>query len=137
MTPNLQHPVLITWVPFIRGAAEEDSGYRELVQGPTYGSAISCQGQVLWGTSQGFNLTRIGTQDDSDGYVVFRTIDLRMIGATLHINDKITTFGQGPNQLQREVYIIRLEPFGHYPATMFGATFIKAFFKDRQPVRGT
>lgn len=137
MTPNLQHPILITWEPFMRGAAEQDDGYRELVQGPTYGPAVSCQGQVLWGQSQGFDLTRIGTQDDSDGYVVFRTIDLRSINVTLHINDKITTFGQGPNTVQREVYIIKLQPFAHYPGTMFGATMVKAFFKDRQPVRGT
>jgi len=91
---------------------------------------------VFWGSEAALDITRIGTQDDSDGYVVFRNVDLRFLNIVLHIDDRFVTFGDGPNMVAREVYISKLEPMAHYPSA-FGNAMVKAFFKDRQPVRGT
>jgi len=136
ISPNIQHPIRIGIQSFQRGVAEEDAGYREPVQGGTFGDTVYCQGQVLWGAEKGLDITRLGTQDDSDGHVVFRTVDLRFLGITLHIGDRFVTFGDVPNLVEREVYISRLAPMAHYPGAN-GNAMIKAYFKDRQPVRGT
>ncbi len=135
MIPNLQHPIPIDIVQVVRGTAPQDPDYREPVQVVKYAPAVTCQGQVKWGEAIGLDVTRIGTQDDSDGYVVFRTVDLRMVGITLHINDRITAFGAGADRLERMVFIVKLEPMAHSRGG--GATMLKAHFKDRQPTRGT
>lgn len=137
MIPNLIHPTPITMQQIMRGAAVEDPDYRELVQTAVYGAAVIVPGQVKWKSSQAFRLERGGTLDGSDGYVLFRIVDLQAAGITeLHINDKITQFGTGANAIQRQVYIVMLEPNGHYPDNG-GATMVKAYVKDRQPARGT
>lgn len=137
MIPNLLHPTPITLQQLVRGAAPQDPDYREPVQAPSYAAPLVVPGQVKWKTSHGLRLERGGTVDDSDGYVLFRTVDLRAAGVTtLHINDRILQFGVDDNAVQRQVYITRLEPLGHYPDAG-GATLVKAHFKDRQPSRGT
>lgn len=136
MIPNLQHPVLVTIEQVDRGTAEQDDDFREPVQGTTYKAPKTCQGQIKWGSGGALDITRLGTQDDSDGYVTFRTADLRQLSIVLHIGDRFTKFGVGPNQVTHQVYITRLAPFGHYPDTG-GAALIKAYFQDRQPARGT
>lgn len=137
MIPNLIHPTPITIQQLTRGAAPEDPDYREPVQTAAYAAAVVVPGQVKWKASKALRLDRGGTIDGSDGYVLFRTVDLQAVGITeLHINDKITQFGTGANAVQRQVYIVMLEPNGHYPDAG-GATMVKAYIKDRQPARGT
>lgn len=139
MIPNLQHPVPVTIAQIVRGAAEQDAGYRELVQAvksaPERAPDVSCPGQVKWNAKDAVEVTIGGVVERADGYVVFRTVDLRAVGISqLQVNDIIRSMGYGPNQQTAQVYIIKLEPFGHY-ADAGGAALIKAWFKDRAPAR--
>lgn len=140
MTPNLQHPVPVTISQIMRGAAEQDPDYRELVQAtkgaPERTPDVVCPGQVKWNAKDAIEVASQGAIERADGYVVFRTADLRSVGIiALNINDVIKRIGSGPNVQDTYVYIIKLEPFGHYPSTG-GASLIKAWFKDRAPSRG-
>lgn len=135
MNVNLQHPVPVTLRQLLRGSAPQDDDYRETIQGAQFGPEVVAPGQVKWVESRALDVTRIGTQDDSDGYVVFLTASLKRLGVTLSIGDKFVRFGVGANQVVREVYITRLAPFAHYQSSG-GAACVKAYFADRQPSRG-
>lgn len=139
--PNLQHPVPVVISQLIRAAAPQDNDYRELLQSvkgtPERGPDITCPGQVKWNAKDAVEVEIEGVVQRADGYVLFRTDQLRAAGITqLNVNDIIRSMGYGPNKQTAQLYIIRLEPMGHY-GDAGGATLMKAWFKDRAPARPT
>ena len=70
--------------------------------------------------------------EGSDGYVLFRRIDLDTAGITLQRQDRFSKLGH----VETDVYIVRLEHTAHYP-DQGGPTLVKAYFEDRGPSRQT
>jgi hypothetical protein len=130
--PNLIHPVPVTLQILDRAGTVMDEDLREAVQNEARGASIVCPGQVLWTADQRLNLKPEGVKEDSDGYALFRYIDLQALSITLKRDDRIIRVGT----VDVDVYIVKLQPMGHYPSAS-GPTLLKAFFKDKQPGRNT
>jgi hypothetical protein len=130
MIPNLIHPVPITIQQLNKSATFMDDDFREPVQRAAHTAEVIVPGQIKWGGKDSLVFTRGGVQESSNGYVLFRYVDLVAAGITLKDNDRMVKLGN----IECDVYIIRLEPCGHYP-DVGGASMVKAHFADRQPSR--
>lgn len=128
--PNLTHPVPC-WIQSLdRGETFFDEDLREPIQSEVHGPTIICPGQVMWVMDQKMSLSNSGVDEDSDGYVLFRFIDLNAKGIVLKREDRFIRLGKQ----DVDVYVIGLQPIAHYP-DQGGATMIKAFFRDKNASR--
>ena len=131
MLPNLIHPVPIIIQRLDTPNTVMDEEYREPVQKSARQADTTVQGQAQWARSETMMVrSRGGRQLDANGYVLFRYADLEAAGITLQENDRFIKIGNEDT----DVYIISLQPMGHYPSAS-GATLVKAYFADRQPAR--
>jgi hypothetical protein len=128
--PNLIHPLSIQIQKQDTDETDYDDDFREPVQQTKRASTVTVDGQVKWGSHKSYSSNRRGPQESSDGYILFRYVDLNDAGITLEREDKIIKIGN----LDVNVYINSLLPEGHYP-DQGGYTLVKAFFVDRQPAR--
>lgn len=132
MIPNLIHPVPIKIQSLDRSNTLYDDDMREPVQQAVRGSTVTVDGQVRWTNDQAGVSRRRGTEESSDGYVLFRYIDLTAKSVTLKREDRFIKLGT----IDTDVYVTKVEPLGHYP-DQSGPTLIKAYFADAQPSRQT
>jgi hypothetical protein len=130
--PTLLHPVPVTVQKLDRDATVFDADYKEQLQREARAEAVICPGQIFWVQDQAKQLMPGGAREDSDGYVLFRYIDLQALDITIDREDRFTAFGS----TLVDVYVVKLTPMGHY-ADAGGPTLVKAWFKDRQPSRQT
>lgn len=75
-----------------------------------------------------------GVSENSDGYVLFRTSDLRDKRIEIERGDRIVQIGEEPNERETDYYVISLKYMGHYQSAK-GATLLRAYYEDRQPSR--
>lgn len=137
MLPNLIHPVPIQLRQMQRASTRVDPDYREPVQQAKLGPIVSAPGQVKWTIDERLRATLTGAEQEAEGYILFRRVDLRARGVTeLAQNDRIIAVGAGANARAVDLYIVGLRFEGHYP-DQGGAALVKAFFKDRQPSKQT
>ena len=134
--PNLIHPVPVEIEPIDRTATHVDPDYREETQTVAYGARTVVPGQILWSADNRLQPTRAGSEDESDGYVLFRRVDLNAAGLvdSPKQGDRFVAYGSGIGRREIDVYVVRVRPIGHYP-DQFGYSMIKAFFRDRSPGR--
>jgi len=136
MRPNLIHPIPV----YLRQAEREltavqDDNLHEPVgqvrrpQAPTRLVA-----QVKWGLDQDQAAAEGGRRGSSDGYLLFRTADLRAKHITLAEGDCIVQIGEGNATQQTDLYITGFRWMGHYPDQR-GASLVRAYFEDRAPSR--
>lgn len=136
MRPSLIHPIPV----FLRKAertltAVQDDNLHEPVgqvrrpQAPTRLLA-----QVSWGKDQRQDQAQEGNSGSSDGYLLFRTSDLRAKHLAVEIGDRITQIGDGAAAQPMDLYVVALTWMGHYP-DQHGASLVKAHFEDRRPSR--
>lgn len=71
---------------------------------------------------------------ESDGYLLFRTSDLRDADVELEDGDRVVQMGDPPNDREVDFYLGKMKPMGHYPQHG-GATLIRAYYADREPSR--
>jgi hypothetical protein len=134
--PNLLHPVPVTVQPIDRENTIVDTGYGEEYEVVARTATVVLPGQVKWGGFDRFRATDAGPEEGEDGYVLFRAIDLRAKSlATIKRGDRFIALGGSPNSVATDVYVTRVRFEGHYPDQK-GPTLLKAFFTDRQPVKG-
>lgn len=125
IVPNLIHPVDVTIEQINRAATIYDDDAREPVQAAARKSQVVVPGQPRWGSSRRLEATAGGPVDNATGYVLFRPIDLEAAGVDLQINDRLRFQG-------RELYIVRLQPAGHYGGV---SKLTRAYFADREPAK--
>lgn len=75
-----------------------------------------------------------GVNEDSDGYLLFRTQDLRREGVTVERGDRVVQIGSDENAKDVDYYITKLKYMGHYPNHK-GPSLVRAYYADRQPSR--
>jgi hypothetical protein len=126
--PNLIHPVDCIVQRIDKATTFYDHDAREPVQHAARSTSVTLPGQVSWMAGLGQRMREIGQSIEADGYVLFRRADLVAAGFELAVNDRITQMGN----VTKEVYIIRLDPSGHYP-DQGGYTLMRAWFRDRLP----
>jgi hypothetical protein len=72
--------------------------------------------------------------EESDGYLLFLTKDLRAARVTLQRGDRIVQMGDAPNDWETDLYLVRFKRMGHYPGHG-GPTLLRAYYADRHPSR--
>jgi len=134
MLPNLIHPLPTDVQPVDRAATIQDDGYNEPVQTVVYREAYTAPGQWKWASDKELRMQEIGALEYSTGYVLFRMRDLRALGQTIGVGDRIIGYGAGAARVPLDVYVVKLRYEGHYP-DQYGPSLVKAFFSDRAPER--
>lgn len=129
--PNLIHPVSILLSQIEYSTTDFDEEFREPVQNVNRAVTQTIPGQVKWAHDKKVFYMRQGKKLEADGYVLFRYVDLSAKTVTLNIGDRILQTGK---QNLTNVYIVHLQPIGHYTDTD-GSTMVKAFFEDKDLVR--
>ncbi len=132
MIPSLIHPVPISIQQLNRAATLYDDDMREPVQQSVRAATTIVSGQVKWGMDERFQSDRGGPIENSDGYVLFRLVDLTAVSITIKREDRFIRLGT----IDVDVYVTGLRYEGHYD-DVGGPTLVKAFFADRQPSRQT
>lgn len=128
--PRLLHPVPIVLKQSDKDNTFHDPQAREPIQIVKRKPTVTVPGQVLWKKQYRATPSKTGIVENSDGYILFRKVDLDVQGLTLSIQDRITKMGH----VETDVYIVSLEWVSHYQ-TASGPTMVKAHFVDRQPSR--
>lgn len=127
--PNLIHPINIEIEQISREETFYDPFTREPIQQAVRKETMVVPGQPRIRSGDELNMeSRGGDRPASDGYVLFRKVDLDAKGVTLGINDRITKIGH----LAQELYINRLEWVGQYQE-FNGPSLVKAWYVDRRP----
>ncbi len=134
--PNLLHPVPVTVSRIDRDSTVVDTGYGEEYEVVARSESVTLPGQVKWGSFDRYRASDIGPEEGEDGYVLFRMVDLRARGIPSIVRgDRFLALGGSPNSVATDVYVTRVRFEGHYP-DQNGPSLMKAFFSDRQPVKG-
>lgn len=128
--PNLVHPVPIRVQRENKASTFVDEDFREPVQQAARQTEFTVGGQVLWGRASNVAAGRGGPQEEYDGYILFRYVDLERLGQEIKRGDRFARIGK----INTDVYVIYLLPCGHY-GDQSGATMVKAYFRDRTPSR--
>lgn len=133
MTPSLIHPVPCVVRRLNVAATTLDQDFREPVGQAARHVDHTLPGQVKWGMDKNYSSMRIGPVETSDGYVLFRMADIRAVGGGFSIkrDDQLVSIGG----IETNVFVVALRYEGHY-THLGGPAFVKAFFKDREPVGG-
>ena len=138
--PRLIHPVLVTFDLFNSSAMIMDADAREPIHGARSQSGdlyeIPCQ--VSWARFDEPQANVGGTATEFTGYFLARAHDMDQMlgpGKRLKRGDRITQYRSNQNTevIPVNLYIVRGDPFGHYPER--GATLYKYHVTDRDPVQ--
>jgi hypothetical protein len=78
--------------------------------------------------------SREGDIVEYDGYVCFLKTDLVANGITIKYHDQIIQIGTGAAREDVSIYIEMIQPRGHN-SNYGGHTLVKAWFRDKSPVR--
>lgn len=134
--PNLIHPVPIRVQAIDRANVITDADYGEEIEVVARKPTVTVSGQVKWVGFDRYRPSADGPQEGEDGYVLFRIIDLRASTLnTIRRGDRFIQLGGSPNAVSTDVYVMRTRFSGHYP-DQNGPSLLKAFFADRQPIKG-
>lgn len=135
MQPTLIHPIPIEIQQIDRASTFVDEDFGEPVENVSRSATVTVNGQVKWEAFKRASFTAAGVEEKADGFVTMRPVDLRAAGITqLQVNDRIVGIGTGDNKMVVDLYIVRLQPMGHYPS-LGGPGLIRAYFRDRHPVK--
>lgn len=127
--PNLIHPIQIEIEQIIPGETFYDPDTREPIQQAARSETVVVPGQPRIRSGDELNIvSRGGNRPESEGYILFRKVDLDARGIVLNINDRITKIGH----LEQQLYITRLEWIGQLQ-DYNGPTLVKAWYEDRRP----
>lgn len=127
--PRLLHPVVVVVEQIDKASTVYDEDTREPVYQASRHAAVSLPGQASYGSSKERSYAAYGPSEDESGYITFLMRDLTAQSVRLCIGDRISKIGN----VDHDAYINKLQPMGHYPE--FGATLMRAYFQDRQPVK--
>lgn len=136
MRPTLIHPIAVFLRQVERDltAVQDDNLHEPVGQVRRPQAPIRLMAQVSWGKDKDQTQTEGGPTGNSDGYLLFRTSDLRSKHVTLVEGDRITQIGEGAAAQQTDLYVTAFKWMGHYPDQR-GATLVRAYFEDRSPSR--
>lgn len=107
-----------------------DDDYREPVQQSVRSPTVVVSGQIKWGLDEELASERGGAIEGSDGYVLFRLVDLEAVSHVIAREDRFIKLGT----IVVDVYVTALRYEGHY-TDVGGPSLVKAFFAGRQPGR--
>ena len=135
--PKLKHPILFLIEPVDKESSIHDDHAREEIQVIRRRPTVEIVGQIEYRDSVVHGLSNQkydekGIISDEQGYVIFRFVDLKIVGYNPQLGDRIKVIGyKSENPQIATAYFDRLKQTAHYPR--YGSTMIKCYFKDRKP----
>lgn len=140
-SPRLIHPVNVTFEVFNQADMLMDDQARAPIHGARSqpGDVYKIPCQVSWNKKDDPAANIGGTVTESIGYFLARKLDMDQIlgpGVRLKRGDRITqyeSFGPVTEVVTCDLYILRGDPYGHYPER--GASLYKYHVTDRDPVQ--
>lgn len=135
-TPNLLHPipVYLRQIDRAQTAVFDERFHEPVGQVRRKKKPIRLSAQIKRGDVDRPVASAGGVLERSDGYLLFRTSDLRDADVTINRGDRIVQIGDPPNDREEDLYITKLQPMGHYPEHA-GPTLLRCYFEDRHPSR--
>lgn len=136
MNPRLLHPILVS----IRQIQRSNTPIMDTDLHEPVGQALRDQkpvqlyAQVKEMEDAGLQVSVGGRLENANGYLLFLTSDLHAQGISLQIGDRVVQVGEELNARFVDWYFVKFQHRGHYPSAK-GATIVKAWFADRQPVK--
>jgi hypothetical protein len=142
--PRLIHPIQVTFQLFNQESMLMDEDAREPIHGARSqpGDTVSFPCQVSWTKFNDPRANIGGTSTEFIGYFLARAHDMDQflpdranVGKRLKRGDYVVSYtSKGPvfEVVPCKLFILRGEPFGHYPER--GATLYKYHVTDRDPV---
>lgn len=133
---RLIHPITV----FLRKADKEQTAVMDDELHEPVGQVrrrlkpIKLTAQINDGKSNDATASSGGVVLESDGYLLFRTEDLRTARTSVEIGDRVVQVGEKPNDHEVDYYITKLKYMGHYPGKK-GASLVRAYYEDREPSR--
>lgn len=132
--PRLIHPIPVKVRVRRKDLSLMDNDAREPIGKVVRDVSKDLIAQISWNKEQS-EASPGGEVKKTEGYLLFRVIDLHNAGVTLSSGDKITEIGTGISKQENLVlYIYRLDPCIYIPA-LGGHRGLKAYFGDKKPVR--
>lgn len=132
MLPRLIHPIPVRLRKPDRAVTLQDHNLREPIGQAYRMPEVRLLAQVWWGTDSREAAAEVGSTSSSDGYLLFRTHDLRERRFELGLGDRVSQIGDGAAAQATDLYVCGMTWMGHYPDQR-GATLVKAWFEDRSP----
>lgn len=137
-------PNLINKIPIeLKQIVEDETVYNNRRREPSNrvkrSSAFKLNAQIFFGESEFMDAAKGANPDSRNlggkilnaaGYIVVRKRDLTVLGKTLKIGDKITSYGKAGKEIQCEYFLIGKKDAAHY-SDIGQATLEKWFFEDR------
>jgi hypothetical protein len=132
--PSLIHKVAVVIGRFTSDGGVMDQRSKQFVGGTPRNLLFSLDAQPDWRKTDVQSPAPGGSTIESDGYLLFRYVDLIMVGLVSDTNPnpqillgmKLITLGRRTNL---NYYIIRVEDTGHYDESEL----VKAWLADRSP----
>lgn len=132
--PRLIHPIPVwlrkedrTFTAVYDNNLKEPVGQARRPQKP-----IKLVAQIFVGNTDNPMPSEGGVIERSDGYLLFRTSDLRDLKVEVDRGDRVVKIGDGDNAREVDYYITKLKWMGHY-SWAGGPTLLRAYFEDRHP----
>lgn len=136
--PKLIEPIQITVEQIDKTETEFSgglSGRREPLNSVVR-KTVSFPAQVVFGnTDQITDFSQLGPDEQSQGYLVVRYVDLKNLGITLRRGDKIVQMGTGNGAMAVELYLLHTtDKPGAQFSSLQGFSLARVPFGDRNPV---
>lgn len=130
--PNLIHPIDVVVRLLNREGTTNRDFFREPVgKAKRSRNDILVPGQVF--DQDNINRTiETGLKEITEGYVVFRVIDLLRAEMKLQVGDRIVSFGSDELLEPVNLYFYRFRRKGHYRR---GRTLVHGWYADKSPTR--
>jgi hypothetical protein len=136
MRPSLIHPIPVYLRQIDRKltAVQDDNLHEPVGQVRRPPAPVRLYAQVSWGRDKDQEQAEGGRAGSADGYLLFRTSDLRAARVVLDVGDRVTQIGDGTAAQETDLYLVGFKWMGHYQ-DQHGASLVRAYFEDRTPSR--
>jgi hypothetical protein len=130
--PRLRERVLVRLEPISRDESVNDEPFREPVGQPErQRTPAEFYARVVYGRADQPRAESGGAVEQTDGYIVVHTADLRRDDIDIQRGDKITQLGSKPNARTVELFITRSRPMA-ISSRANGASLMRFYFEDRE-----
>lgn len=131
--PKLVHPIDVQIKQLDTATTVYDDIYREENDaGLVYKTPITLKGQIAWKKREDLEMTKGGESPESVGHITFELKALKKANVKLCKGDVIIGLDEYDLNCydigEREYYIARLDPAGHYPGRPY---LLLAYFNSR------
>lgn len=131
MLPRLLHPIPVVIERLDTDNTIYDENAREPIGLAARKTSVTIDAQISYDSSQIVS-EFYGNTIKTNGYLIFRRVDLESANIMPVLEDKIVKLGTGDAAVTTALYIVGIDYRAHYP-DQGGWTLLKCWYSDKQP----